>query len=171
MKILPDGSIQYEDEFELNYELLVAIGFSVDENGYVYNDNSIVEMDGNRLKACISINKPVYAGQAEVLFEPLRNIQMMNYLFSFYIKEKMNEGYELYSYYQEEELRPAERPIEEDDMDKYTCLTIQHRPGKVTSTEYFRNKCLKFIQMIFIIEGDQVNLSNFDVLEDEEAKV
>ena len=30
------------------------------------------------------------------------------------------------------------------------------------STQFYHNKCLKFIEMIFLLEEDKVNLMNFD---------
>lgn len=159
MIILPNGAIAFDDLFELTYELLNEMDISVRPDGIMCDNNTgnIFAINGNFIKASISPNQIKYAGQGEIELDLLGNKKMVEYLFGYYIESKQkNDGMPFVSWFQEEK--------EEGDI-KYSSLTVKFDSSHSISSHYFHNRCLKFLEMIFILDDQLVDLSNFDIIE------
>ena len=98
------------------------------------------------------------------MFDPLNNIKQCTELLGYSIEKKQNlDNMSFLSFY----------PMEIEDNKtgwKYTNLTLKFKSGQSVSTTYYYNKCLKFIEMIFILGEQQVNLINFDSTENAPIK-
>ena len=156
MKLTPDGKTIFDDVFELNYYVLCAIDFQLTPDGKILdnNTNEILSFSGMIIKGSVNPNQINYAGQGEIELNLLDNVRMATVLFGRDLQRKINEGMPFVSQFTEEMI---------DDTDiKYSKLTVKHDTFNATSTEFYHNKCLKFLSMIFILEGDDVELRNFD---------
>lgn len=158
MRILPNGSMRFEDVFELTYELFNEMEFVVRPDGSVIDTttNNILAFNGNIIKASISPNDIKYAGQGEIVLDLLGNIKIVTTLFGHYLERKQREGMPFVSYFQDE--------TESEDI-KFSSLTVKFDTIHSVTSGFFHNRCLKFIHMIFILEEQYVDLSNFDLLE------
>lgn len=157
MRILPNGAMQFEDVFELTYELLNEMELEVKANGYVFdpNRNTILSFNGNMVKASINPHDIKYAGQGEIVLDLLGNTKLITNLFGYYLEKKQAEGMPFVSYFNEES----------GDEIKYSALTVKFNAVSSATTAPYHNRCLKFIHMIFLLEEQLVDLSNFDLLE------
>lgn len=160
MQITNYGVI-FDDEYELTYNLLSCIGLEIKQDGSLYDPDleTIIHFNGKLLKANIYPNNLHYAGQGEIMFEPLSNIKQVTELLGFFINKKQNiDKMEFMSYYSEE--------IDDFKTErKYTNLTIKYSSNKEQSTNYYHNPNIKFIELIFILGDMNVNLVNFDPIE------
>ena len=120
------------------------------------NRNVILALNGNIIKANIRADQIHYPGQNEIMFDILSNIRLVTMLFGQCLQKKMSEGMPFMSYYQEEK--------EVDDI-KYTNLVVKQSTEQFITTKAYHNKCLKFIEMIFLLDEQPVDLSNFDIIE------
>ncbi len=156
MIIQVDGSMVFTDIFDLTYNILNAIGLSIDNYGYIKDQDSGIhlEFQGRKLKATVNPSIPCYAGQGEVLFDPLGNTRQMHTLLGYAIdKETMtNPNFRCISHY-----------INDSATSPLTSMTLKMADGSLRSTKLYQNRCLKFISAIFLIYEDNVDLSNFDV--------
>lgn len=165
MRITPYG-VQFNDVFELNYNIMSSIGIEVYPDGSLYDPDrdTIIACDGKTLKTTINPMDIKYAGQGECMFDPLNNVKQVTTLMGYFIDKKVEfEEMTFQSWYPEE--------MEDSIMGwKYSSITIKTEEGEHISTHYYYNKCLKFIEMIFILGEQDVNLLNFDLVEDRPVK-
>ena len=162
MRITPFGMV-FDDVYELNYELLSELELEVKPNGNNYEPKkgSILSFNGNIIVASINPNEIHYAGQGEIEFDILNNVRMTTVLFGDYLSKKQADGMPFVSYF------PNERSENIDDGEiKYSNLTVKYDNVNSIESSYFHNKCLKFIDLIFKMEDNPVDLRNFDTLED-----
>lgn len=159
MNISADGTMMFEDIYELTYELLTTMEYEIRPDGVIYEPerNAILSLNGNIIKATIRPDDIHYAGQNEIEFDIMRNIRLITMLFGQCLQKKQKEGMPFVSYYQEEK---------EIDSIKYTNLVVKQTTTDFVSTKYYHNKCLKFIEIIFLLDEQPVDLSNFDILEE-----
>jgi len=161
MNITPDGVIQFADIYELTYELFNDLDLEVKSDGLVYDTRecSILAFNGTNLKANIDPYNIHYAGNGEMMCDILTNIKLITRLFGWDLKRKIDSNQISFrSYY------PTE--VVGDDEIKRTNLTIKLDDINFINTKFYHNKCLKFIEMMFILNGDNVNLYNFDIIEE-----
>lgn len=163
---LTEYGVMFDDVYELTYNLLSAIGIEIRMDGSLYDPDidTVIYFDSKLMKANIYPNNLHYAGQGEIMFEPLINIKQCTELLGYFIEKKRNlDNMNFLSFYPEEM---------EDDITgwKYTALTIKFKSDHNISTTFYYNKCLKFIEMIFILGEQEVNLLNFDSTEDAPIK-
>ena len=156
MKIMPDGKTLFEDQFELNYYLLTQLEIELTPNGNLYDAarNEMLSFNGLMIKGSVSADNINYAGQGEIEFNVLENVRLITTLFGRYIKQKEEEGMPFLSWF-------ADETIDETEL-KFTRLVVKHDTYNSTISEYYRNKLLKFIDMIFRLDGEIVELHNFD---------
>lgn len=162
MMISPNGMI-FNDIYELNYEILIEMELEVRQDGTIYDplENSILSFNGNIIKATIDPRNINYPGQGEIALDLLNNVRMTTTLFGRFIKKKQSEGMPFVSYFPEEKVEPIE-----DGEIKYSCLTVKYDNQNSITSDYFHNKCLKFLDLIFKIEENPADLRNFDSLDD-----
>lgn len=160
--IIVQNRMIFDDVYDLTYNLLSEIGISVLPDGRMVDQDMgcIINFGGSILKANIDPRYIKYAGQGESIFEPLTNIRQVTTLLGYHLDKKQKlEGMEFISYYPEE--------IEEEITGiKFTNLSLKYGIGfnDVISSRFYFNKCLKYIDLIFAIEGDQADLHNFDII-------
>lgn len=157
MVIQPNGTTMFGDMFDLTYNLLNSIGISIDNTSYLYDQDTSTHIDfqGRRLKCSIDPNKPCFAGQGEVMFD-LTNVRQMATMLGYAIskEEAQNPDFKVVSHY-----------ITESETDsRFTSMNLKMANSNLLSTGYYYNKCLKFIAGIFLVFGDVVDLSNFDMI-------
>ena len=158
MTIKPDETMIFDDIFELNYEILMNMEMEILPDGSIHDPekNVILSMNNNIIKVSIKPNEIHYPGQNEISFDILENIRLTTLIFGLYLQKKIDNSMPFISYYQEER--------ENNDI-KYTSLIVKQTSENFATTNYYHNKCLKFIEMIFLLEDQKVDLSNFDVIE------
>lgn len=152
------GEMIFDDPYELVYELLNELEYTLKHDGSIYDPftNSILSFNGMIIKASTNPNNIHYAGQGEIEFDILSNVRLVTTLFGHYLQKKEAEGLKLVSTFTEETESTA---IEGAKLSRLTVRTdINHD----VSSPYYYNKCLKFIWMIFAMEGTCVNFRNFE---------
>ena len=156
-----NGCMTFNDVFELNYELLNELEMEVKPDGIIYdpNNNVVLSFNGMMVKASINPNEIHYPGQGEIDFDILNNVRLITTLFGLYLERKMKEGMPFISFYPHEY-------TDETDL-KFSNITVKFDNTRELSSEYFHNKCLKFIHMIFLLDDNKVDLHNFDKLIEE----
>ena len=164
MKMTEIG-MQFDDIYELNYELLNELEFEVKPDGTIYDPagNNIIFFNGMKVIASTRADNIHYAGQGEIPFDILNNIRMTTVLFGNYLERRMAKGMPFVSFFPDEQIIPGEKLTDPDI--KISNLTVKFDNTHELSSPYFRNKCLKFIYMIFMLEDDLVDLTNFDAME------
>ena len=156
MKITPEGKTLFDDEYELNYYVLEELELQLTSDGKILdpNTNEILSFNGMIIKGSVSPSHINYAGQCEIVLSLLDNVRMVTVLFGRFLEKKMAEGMPFVSHFSEE--------IVDDTEIKYSRLIVKHDTYNSTITDYYHNKCLKFISMIFLLNGEDVELRNFD---------
>lgn len=157
MTITREGKTCFDDEYELNYYVLEELELKLLPDGKILdsNTNEILSFNGMIIKGSVSPNRINYPGQCEIALNLLGNVRMVTVLFGRFLERKMAEGLPFVSHFSDEK-------IDESDI-KYTKLIVKHDTYNFTETEFYHNKCLKFISMIFLLNGEDVELRNFDV--------
>ncbi len=162
MKTTPEGKTLFDDVYELTYYVLEELEYRLLPDGRIldYAKNEILAFNGLIIKASVSPNKINYAGQGEIVFDLLNNVRLTTVLFGRFLQKKINEGMPYVSHYPEE-------MIDETEI-KYNRLVVKHDTYTHTVSMFYHNKCLKFIDMIFLLDGESVELGNFDSTIDDE---
>lgn len=151
------GMTMYDDVYELNYFLLISMGFYTDPYGYVYNSDTRdpIMINGKRLKASTSPNNIVYAGNGDIILDTLRNVNLVTTLLGYVVDMKIvTEGFNFMSQY-----------ITETPDRSKSSLTIKMNAFESITTNSYCNRALKFVDMIITLAGNCVDLSNFDEME------
>ena len=165
MNILPNGTMIFDDKYELIYELLNELEYEVQPDGSIIDEsNNILYFNEMKVLATIDPKYPKYPGQGEIDFDILNNVRLSTVLFGRYLEKKIAAGMPFVSYYPGEMTIP--NPAGKNLPDKkISNLTVKFDNTHDLSTPFFKNKCLKFIYMIFKLEEQEVDLSNMDVEE------
>ena len=165
MKMTPEGML-FDDEYELNYYVLEEMGLILQNDGKIYDPekNEILSFNGLIIKGSVSSKRINYAGQGDITLDLLNNVRLTTLLFSRYLQKRIDEGMPFVSHYSEE--------IIDETETKYNRLVVKHDTYNETVTRYYHRKCLKFIEMIFLISDDpeMVELRNFDITIDDEEE-
>lgn|SRR5574344_494203 len=166
MEFDTEGAMIFKDVYELTYELLVStMGYNILEaDGAIYDPdkNTSITFMGMLIKATINPEDIKYAGQGEIALDLLNNSKLVNSIFGYYLQSKIDQGMPFVSYYTDEKIIEMKKI---GDI-KYSSLSIKYDSVHVTSSEFYHNKCLKYIDLIFKMEEENVNLKNFDSLDD-----
>lgn len=152
------GEMIFDDPYELVYELLNELEYTLRHDGTIFDPftNSILSFNGMIIKASINPNNIHYAGQGEIEFDILSNVRLVTTLFGHYLQKKEAEGLKLVSTFTEE------RDSTVIEGAKFSRLTVRTDINHDISSPYYHNKCLKFIWMMFAMEGTYVNFRNFE---------
>ena len=161
-----DGTISFNDVFELNYNLFNTIGLSVNSEQYLYDQDTGIVLKYND-KSIKSATAPmnVYAGKNDVIFDPAENYDMMVKLFGYWLDKEISIG-------ENPKIAPfVSQYIEDNPEDKMKQRVSVCLANGVTYTSRYYNKLyLGYMELIFLVGDDQnVDLSNFDVMLEEEA--
>lgn len=159
MYILPSGKFAYNTIGELNYNLFLAIGLGINEEQHLYDQDTYKELNfkGKYIKASVN-DMPVYAGKNDVVFMPSKNYHLMATLFGYYIdKESKSEDGDKIGFI-------AQGTEDTPDKEFHRIFVQTSRLGRIES-DWFMNGYLGFIDCIFKMDGQMIDLHNFDVKE------
>ena len=158
-----NGKMFFNNFNEMFYELFMEIGLAINNEQYVYDQDTgiILKFKDKRIK--MSFTSDVYAGNNDIIFDPSTNYDLMVKLFGYYIEKETNEGNDIgyIAHFTEEENGKAFIPKDERFKQR---VVVRTRNGDICSNYYY-NLYLAYIEIIFIIsENPQYDLSNFDIL-------
>ena len=162
-----NGSQVMENVEELTYNLLNAIELSVLPTGEIVDYSSMtrtqfgmvpasVQCGGKILKATIDPNNVKYAGESEVMLDTLGNIKQINFLLGLLLNKIQAEGEQLLSFYNQDS--------EDANGNRMVSMNAKFIDREVCSNFYY-NKCLATIDLIFILSDYDIDLSNFNFIE------
>ena len=156
MRITAEGKMQYEDIFELTYELLNELELTLTPDGKIYDKttNNILSFNGMIMKASTNPNEINYPGEGEIGFDIDSNVRIATTLFGNFLQRKIDSGMPFRSYSNEEKT--------DKDDNIMSNLTVKFDNDREISTDYYYNKCFKFIEMMFLLEDDHIDLHNLD---------
>lgn len=166
-------AMMFNDVYELNYNLLNEMSISVLPDGSLmyHNDETgakrLLQMAGKKILASVDPNDIHYASQLEVAFDVLNNIKLVMFLFGFHLDRKQEEGMPFLAYFPEERIdlyKAKSRKLDNLEIKK-TAVTVKLNSAESITSEYYHNRCLKFIDMIFRLDEELVDLSNFDIID------
>lgn len=137
---------------ELEYKLLMEIGLDIDtEHRLVDQDfGTFVFFNGKHIKAKRNGIEP-FINKHTVYFDPVGNVKFMRQLFQYYIN-KINQLDGVYF--------PVFFPIFNQE-NRTGCIEMKNEEGSFRS-EYYHNETLRYIDMIFRISGEILDLRQFD---------
>ena len=157
--------IVYETPEEMTFGLLKAIGVEVKPDGSLFDTEIRVplQFDGKTIKVTIDPNNVHYAGESEIMFEPLKNLKMTSTVLGLVLdKLRVQEGRETLSFFTEDRF--------DDNGYKQTrmILKLVNEPDLVS--DWYFNKCLAYDQIMFNLAETDVGLHFVDYsLEDLKA--
>lgn len=158
-----NGKIFFSDTKEMFYNLFLEIGFSINNEQYIYDQDSgnVLQYKEKRIK--MSFTGPVYGGNNDIVFDPSTNYDLMVKIFGYYIEKETTNGNDIgyIAHFTDEEFGRAFVPKDERFRQR---LVVKTKKGDIVTQPYY-NVYLAYIEAIFIISGsDEYDLSNFDIL-------
>lgn len=81
-----NGTVGFENIWDLYYDLFSEIGLGINSQQYLYDQDTqtTIMFKDKYIKASIN-GQPVYAGRNDVVFEPNKNYTLMARLFEYYL--------------------------------------------------------------------------------------
>ena len=158
MNYYANGTVGFDNIYDMYYDLFSEIGLGINAQQYLYDQDTQVTIMFKEKYIKASINgQPIYAGRNDVVFEPAKNYTLMARLFEYYLDKcqqsddgDMLEGY-IAHYIDDDETKEKQRVV---------VKTVGR--GEISSSYYF-NIYLAYIDCLFKIAGYNANLSNFDI--------
>lgn len=164
MIFLANGKVQFNDVFEMFYHLFTEIGLAIDNNGYLYDQDTGIRLKfkDKYIKATVQPVE-IYAGRNDIVFDPVRNYNLMISLLGYYIdKESMSPDGDRIRYIAQYTDMEGMKSGKERDRQRVVIKTAQ---GDIC-TNFYYNIYLSYSEAIFNLGGNfAVDLSNFDFLE------
>lgn len=160
MFITPQGKIAFNTIAERDYNLFMIIGLGINKEQYLYDQDTgtILNYRGKYIKATIT-EMPVYAGRNDIVFDPSRNYNMMATLLGYYIdKESTSEDGDIIGF--------ISQGVEDTKDKEFHRLFIQTKYKGRIESDWFHCGYLGFIDCIFKLDGQNVDLHNFDIREE-----
>lgn len=184
MTFLDDMRIMYDNFEELYYNLFLEAGLAINPERYLINpdvgdgisatDYSCIKFNNKRIKIPSNLIE-IYAGKNDILFEPMNNLNLMTYMFSYIIDNnkdvKCKDGAYIAAIFSEDNAESKQR----------VTLRIDHKPKSIVpfyyidpypfinegfediTSEFYYNIYLGYIECIFKFFGNNVCLTNFDI--------
>jgi len=154
-----DGTISYNDVFELYYNLFNTIGLSVNMDQYLYDQDSgqILKYNDKAIKSATAPMN-VYAGKNDIVFDPVTNYDMMVKLFGYWLDKEIAIG-------ENPNIAQFQAQYIEDNPEDKTeqRFTLVLANGTSYTSHYYKKLYLAYMELIFLIGDNQVvNLYNFD---------
>lgn len=158
MNYYANGTIGFDNIYDMYYDLFSEIGLGINAQQYLYDQDTQVTITFKEKYIKASINgQPIYAGRNDVVFEPAKNYTLMARLFEYYLDKcqqsddgDLLEGY-IAHYIDDDETKEKQRVV---------VKTVGR--GEISSNYYF-NIYLAYIDCLFKIAGYNANLTNFDI--------
>ncbi len=145
--------------------ILGEIGLGLNKNHIIYNMNdcSLIQINGKFLAFTFTPNTNFfYDSSNSIVFNPFQDLRTMSILFSYYLKTEQEAGNieTVTNYY-----------FDEDPSDRTRTRIVVKTIDNSYESKYYRNKCLKFCDMILKFgypmeyEMGKFDLSFYDVEE------
>lgn len=160
MRLL-NGKFVYETIEDLTYAFLNTMEMSTRPDGTIIDktidpNGTVIMVNDKVLKANTDARVQRYAGENDILLDPLTNLHILNTLFGLFIdKYTMTENRNMLSMYTEECL--------DENRDKMTSYGAKFEDGTIYHSEYYYSRCLGLIELIFLISEENVYVRNFDM--------
>jgi hypothetical protein len=157
-----NGKMFFNDLKEMYYNLFIEIGLSINNDNYIYDQDTGIVLKYKDKYMKLSFNNEVYAGRNDIVFDPSTNYNLMVMLFGYYMEKEAANGNDIgyIAQFTEEEFKRTK-----DQKERYRQrAVVRTRTGDICSNYYY-NLYLALIDVIFIISGSlNYDLSNFDIL-------
>ena len=161
----PNGPIfQYDNVEELTYNFLNCMGLSVTPNGSVIDTElntdggTLIKLSGKILKANTNPMNIHYAGEGEIMLEILTNYKTLNSLLGLFLdKKKLFDEIETLSFFPEDAV--------DVNGNRISKLSVRFADNSQVSSDYYYNRCLTIVDLIFKLGEENVNIHNFDSIE------
>ena len=165
MVMSPIGPVfLYDTVEELTYNFLNCMGLSVKPDGTVIDTEmnasggTSIKISGKSLKANTNINNIHYAGESEVMLETITNYKILNDLLGYFLdKLKLFEEKEALSFFPEDS--------EDPEGNRVSRLSVRFADNTQISSDFYYNRCLSIIDIIFKLGEQNVDIHNFDSIE------
>jgi len=158
MIYLPNGTVYFDNIYDMYYDLFSEIGLGINSQQYLYDQDTqtVIQFKEKYIKASIN-GQPVYAGRNDIVFEPAKNYTLMTRLFEYYLDKCQNsdDGDQLQGYI-------AHYIDDDETKEKQRVVVKTVGRGEISSQFYF-NVYLAYIDCLFKIAGYNADLSNFDI--------
>lgn len=159
MQFLPTGHMIFDDVYEMYYNLFLEIGLAINHNSYLYDTDTGIELKykDKYIKASVS-QAPIYPGMYDIIFDPATNYNLVAVLLGYYIDKVSKSGEDTIGY--------IAQYIEDNGSvdDRKQRIAVKTNHGDYF-TNFYYNLYLAYIEMIFLLGGNTVYLSNFDIVE------
>jgi hypothetical protein len=166
MQLLSNGFKVYDSLGELYYDLFTEIGLAIGPDQYLYDQDTRQPLvfKEKYIKASIT-GEPVYPGRNDIVFDPAGNYALISTLFGYYLDKAIrSEDGDMVGGY-------IAHYIDDDDEKMKQRVVVRSSTRGDISSAYYYNIYLAYIDCIFKVAGDNVDLSNFDsYIEPEEKK-
>lgn len=158
MIYFPNGTVGFDNIFDMYYDLFSEIGLGINAQQYLYDQDTqtTIMFKEKYIKASID-GQPVYAGRNDIVFEPAKNYTLMTRLFEYYLDKCQNsdDGDILQGY--------IAHYIDDDVTKEKQRVVVKTMGRGEISSDYYFNIYLAYIDCLFKIAGYNANLSNFDI--------
>lgn len=159
MNYLPNGTVYFDNIFDMYYDLFSEIGLGINAQQYLYDQDTqiTIQFKEKYIKASID-GQPVYAGRNDIVFEPAKNYTLMARLFEYYLDKCQNsdDGDLLQGY--------IAHYIDDDEKKEKQRVVVKTAGRGEISSQFYFNVYLAYIDCLFRIAGYCADLSNFDIL-------
>lgn len=138
---------------DLEYQLILAMGLSVDTNNNLIDQDygTIVYLNGKNIKAKRGPVEP-FIRKTDIYFDPVNNVKLMRSLFQYYINKITELDNRYFSVY---------FPVFGSE-NGLVAIEIKNERESYRS-DYFFNESLRYIDLILKISGyDYINVKDYD---------
>ena len=138
---------------DLEQKLMMEIGLSVDLEHTVTDQDfgTYLSLHGKYIKAKRNGIEPFVNRHSSIYFDPVRNVKFMRYLFQYYmtkIQKLDNRYFSVFFPTYNQETGAG-------------CIDIKNETESYRS-KYYYNEALRYIDIIFRISGEEIDLTKFD---------
>ena len=158
MKVLDNGRVQFDDVYDLHYNLFLEVGLAINEQQYLYDQDTglPIRYKDKFLKATVTPGEIVYAGRDDMVFNPSENFNLGSTLFGFFL-DKFKEEHP--------EIEYLAHYIEDETKERIRQRVVTQFKDRVIYSQFYNCLYLAFLESIFDINGNFLaDLSNFDVV-------
>lgn len=155
MIFLNNGKVQFDDFFELTYNLFSEMGISLNNENYIYDQDTCqpIKFKEKYIKASFT-PQPIYPGRNDIIFEPNKNYNLMVSLFGWFMDK--------YLHSEDCKINYVAHFVDETP-EKQQRVVLRTTQGDI-STMFYSHLYLSYIETIFLLT-DSINpdLHNFDI--------
>lgn len=153
-----NGTVGFENIWDLYYDLFSEIGLGINNQQYLYDQDTqtTIMFKDKYIKASIN-GQPVYAGRNDVVFEPAKNYTLMARLFEYYLDkcQHSDDGDMLQGY--------IAHYIDDDAAKEKQAVVVKTAGRGLIQSAFYFNIYLAYIDCLFKIAGYNADLRNFDI--------